>query len=123
MVMNAVDLYKAAKGGRGADLLIHKLDTEEFIFRRFVRDLLSSDVSDSDLIQLSDRNRPNAGLWRDKALHSKLERRLGLETSKLVLTTLIEMDKLLTSLREKLVSNDVDFVISYHFPYLPALAL
>jgi hypothetical protein len=117
LVVNAADMYKASKDSRGADLLRNELDTEEFIFRQFVHGLLSSDVTDTDLIQLSDRNRPNAGLWRDRELHSKLEKRLGPEKSKIVLTSLREMDKLLTSLRDKLASNNID-IVGCHIPSL-----
>jgi hypothetical protein len=108
LLMNAVDLYKAAKDVRGADLLRTQLDTEEFIFRQFVQNLLSSDVAEAELVQLSDRNRPNTGLWKDKALHSKLETRLGPDRSRIVLSNLVEMDKLLTSLRDKLASHNSD---------------
>ena len=110
MVVNTIDIYKAMKDSRGAYLLRHELDTEECIFRGFVYDLLSSAVTDADLIQLSDRNRPNTGLWRDRALHSKLEKRLGPERSKIVLKSLVEMDKLLTSLRDQIARGDVDMV-------------
>jgi hypothetical protein len=118
VVVDAVDIYKAMKEGRGADLLRHELDTEEYIFREFVHGLLSSAaVTDADLIQLSDRNRPNTGLWKDRALHSKLEKRLGPERSKIVLKSLVEMDKLLTGLREKLANSNGD-TVGYHIPSL-----
>jgi hypothetical protein len=120
-VGNAVTLYKATKDGKGSDLLLHQLDTEELIFRDFVHHLLAAEVSEGDLIQLSDRNRPNVGLWADKGLHANLERRLGLDKSKVVLKTLKEMDKLLESLRQKLASNNVD-TVGFHFPFLPPLA-
>jgi hypothetical protein len=107
VVMNAVALYKATKGVR-AKWLRTQLDTEEFIFRQFVYDLLPSDVAEADLVQLSDRNRPNPGLWRDNALHSKLETNLGPDRSRIVLSSLVEMEKLLTSLRDKLVSHNAD---------------
>jgi len=115
LVMNAVALYKATKGIRGADLLRTQLDTEEFIFRQFVYDLLSSDVAEADLVKLSDRNKPNPVLWRDKALHSKLEARLGPDRSRIVLSSLAEMDKLLAGLRDKLAIHGTD-PVGYLFP-------
>lgn len=121
MVANAVALYKATKEGRGSDLLLHQLDTEELIFRDFVHHLLAAEVSEADLIQLSDRNRPNVGLWGDKGLHASLERRLGHDKSKVVLKTLKEMDKLLESLRQKLASGNID-TVGFHFPSLLLLA-
>jgi hypothetical protein len=116
-VIDAVDMYEPMRGGRGVHLLQHQLNTEEFIFRQFVIDLLSSDVSEADLIQLSDRNSPNMGLWRDKRLHSVLERRLGPEQCRVVLGSLVEMNKLLINLTEKLTSNNVD-AVGYHIPSL-----
>ena len=44
--------------------------------------------------------------WKDRDLHFSIERRLGQEKSKLVTETLVEMDKLLVSLREKLGGNE-----------------
>jgi hypothetical protein len=117
VVMNTVALYKAAKDGRGNDLLIHRLDTEELIFRDFVRHLLASEVSEADLIKLSDRNKPNVDLWKDKTLHYNLEMRLGNDKSKVVLKTIEEMDKLLENLKEKLASNNVD-TVGCHSPFL-----
>ena len=115
LLINAVALYKATKDGRRAERLRTQLDTEEFIFRQFVHDLLSSDVAEADLMQLSDRNRPNTGLWSDRGLHSKLETRLGPIRSTIVLSSLVEMDKLLTSLRDKLASHSAD-PVGYPFP-------
>src|SRR5436305_13527951 len=108
MVKTAVALHKARKNGRENDLLLHQLDTEELIFRESVHRLLASDVSEAELIQLSDSNRPNVDLWKNEALQSNLKRRLGHDKSKTVLKTLEEMGGLLESLREKLDSNNVE---------------
>lgn len=106
VVLKPLALYKATKDGREAAPLLNQLRTEEQVFREFVRLLLASDFSEADLLQLSDRQKPNLGLWKDKALHFTLERRLGHEESKLVLVTLEEMDNILTTLNEKLGAND-----------------
>jgi hypothetical protein len=123
LVMNGVALYKATRDGRAADLLRTQLDTEEFIFRQFVHDLISSDVPEADLVQLSDRNRPNTGLWKDRGLHSKLETRLGPERSGIVLSSLVEMDKLLTSLRDKFASLNAEPVGCPFPPHLHLLII
>jgi len=115
MVVNGVSLCKATMGPRGAKSLRAQLDTEEFIFRQFVRDLLSSDVADADLVQISDSNRPNTSFWKNRGLHSKLEARLGPDGTKIVRSSLEEMDKLLTSLRDKFASIDAADPVGTHF--------
>jgi len=107
-VVDALNLYPATKHGRGANVLLRQFKTEELIFREFAYQLLASDVTEADLEQLSSRQRPNLSLWKDKALHFSIERRLGSETSKLVLDTLEDMNSVLTALKEKLkVENPV----------------
>lgn len=115
VVVNALSLYKATKDGRAYGLLLNELRTEEMVYREFVLLLLQADVPEADLVQLTDRKRSNVGLWKDKSLHFSLERRLGgQEKSKLVLETLVEMDKLLVSLSEKLGgSEDVSTLLSF----------
>ena len=115
MVVNSVSLCKATMGHRGANSLRTQLDTEEFIFRQFVRDLLSSDVADADLVQISDSSKPNTSFWKNRVLHSKLETRLGPDGTKIVLSSLEEMDKLLTSLRDKFASINAADPVSTHF--------
>jgi hypothetical protein len=113
VVLNALAVYKATKDGRGYGLLLNELRTEEIVYREFVQQLLQSDVPESDLVQLTSRKRSNVGLWQDKGLHFGLERRLGLEKSKIVLETLVEMDKLLVSLSDKLGGTDDVSRLSY----------
>ncbi len=105
-VVNGLVMYKATKDGRGYGLLLNELKTEETVFRECVQQLLQADVPEADLVQLTDRKRSNVGLWKDKELHFSLERRLGYEKSKLVLKTLVEMEKLLVSLSLKLGGTD-----------------
>jgi hypothetical protein len=106
VVVNALTLYKATKDGSGYGGLLNELRTEEFVYREFVQLLLQADVPEADLVQLTDRKRSNVGLWKDIALHFSLERRLGRENSKLVLATVVEMDKLLVSLSVKLGGSE-----------------
>jgi hypothetical protein len=114
VVVNALSLYKATKDGRAYGLLLNELRTEEQVYSEFVRLLLQADVPEADLVQLTDSKRPNLGLWKDRALHFSIERRLGQEKSKLVTETLLEMDKLLVSLSEKLGgSEDVSSLLSF----------
>lgn len=121
VVVNALTLYKATKDGRGYGLLLNELKTEEVVYREFVKLLLQADVPEADLVQLTDRKRSNVGLWKDRGLHFSLERRIGHEKSKLVLATLVEMDKLLVSLSEKLGgSEDVSKLSIFAFQAYPS---
>lgn len=106
LVTNAVYLYKAAKGGLGRDLLLHEVKTEEVIFTEFVKHLLASDVSEADLLSLSNKENPNLTLWKDEELNAKLGRRLGKEKSEVVLRTLQLMGALLTSVNDQLGGKD-----------------
>ena len=111
VVLNGLALYKATKDGRAHSLLLNELKTEEIVYREFVQHLLQANVPEADLVQLTDRKRSNVGLWKDQALHFRLERRLGEEKSRIVRETLAEMDKLLASLGEKLGGiDDVRFL-------------
>lgn len=117
VILNDISLYKAGKGSRPVVSLLNELKTEEIVFRESIHGFLSPDVTKEDLVQLSDRKKPNTGFWDDAALHSKFERRLGPDKSKLVLTTLIEIEKTLASLREKLIVNDALSVWLYFLKY------
>ena len=110
LVVNGLQLYKAAKTGPDWDLLLDEFKTEEIIYVECIRHLLASDTSEADLLQLSQRDKPNQHLWRDPALHNSLRNRLGHEKSPVVLKTLQEMDKLLSTLNEKLKSHEIPLV-------------
>jgi hypothetical protein len=116
VVINAFIAYEATKDNTGCDLLLHELETEEIIYREFVHHLLASDVSETDLLQITDRQKPNVGLWKDKALHASLERRLG-DKSEVVVKTLKDMDNILATLNEKLRANDTGSVWLYSLKY------
>jgi len=106
VVVNALASYAATKQGRGANALLHKLRTEEVVYREFVYTLLSADVPEADLCQLSSRPIPNLHLWKDKALHAKLAMRLGDVKTKGILDTVEEMHKCLTALETMSEIND-----------------
>ena len=110
LVVNGLQLYKAAKNGQDWELLYDEFRTEEIIYVECIRHLLASDTSEANLLQLSTRDRPNQQLWKDPALDKSLRRRLGPEKSPMVLKTLQEMDKLLTTLTEKLKIHEVAVV-------------
>lgn len=108
IVVNAMNAYKLTKNGKGISLLLHELQVEEMIYSEFVHHLLESDISDQAvLLKLSDKTNPDLELWKKKTLHDSLKRRLGEKKSTLVFQKLEEMKKLLASLNEKLVSNDI----------------
>ena len=128
VVVNCLTMYKATKDGRGYGLLLNELRTEEIVYREFVQHLLQADVPEADLVQLTDKKRSNKDLWENRELHFSLERRLGHEKSKVVLEYLVEMDKLLGSLGEKLSgTDDVCFLSNFPlqvvpFPCIPHLS-
>lgn len=117
VLLKTLALYKDTKSGRGADLLRYELKTEEIIYMNLVRHLLASGSSEANLIQLSDRYKPNLGLWRDKALNSILQKRLGHEKSEVILKTLREMDGSLTCINDRLGGGNIDMV-GHHFSIL-----
>src|SRR5947207_10342105 len=110
VISSTVALYTATKVGRAADLLLHELEVEEMIYREILINLLSSDVPEADLIQLIDGPKPNLGPWKDKALHTSLERRLGTK-SQVVLEILKEMENTITTLNEKLKTDGTVFLV------------
>lgn len=102
LVVNGFTLYKTANGGLGTALLVHRLKIEETIYEDFVCHLLAADVTETELVQLSDREKPDLQLWKDPALHAKLHKRLGEKKSAIVLTTCERMRDSLTYLRKQL---------------------
>lgn len=106
LVVNGLQLYKAAKNGQGWDLLCDEFRVEEFLYIDCVRHLLAADVSEGDLLQLTSRDKPNQHLWNDPVLHKSLEKRLGRERTTMVLKTLQEMDTILSSLAEKFTVHE-----------------
>ena len=123
LVAKGLELYKAAKSGQGWELLYDEFRTENTIYIECVRLLLQSDTSEADLLQLTSREKPNQLLWKDLALSNSLRNRLGHEKSLIVLKTLQEMDKLLTTLSEKLKSHENAFVSTLSPHWFTVLAL
>lgn len=110
LVINGIQLYKSCKAGQGWSLLLTEFKTEGIIYTEFVCHLLAADVSEADLRQLTARNKPNQGLWKDKKLNNGLKERLGVDKSEVVISTLEEMDKLLTSLTRRFGVDQVELV-------------
>jgi hypothetical protein len=106
LVINGLQLYKAAKNGQGWDPLCDEFRVEELIYIDCVRHLLAADVSEGDLLQLTTRDKPSKHLWKDPALQKSLEKRLGPERTTIVLKTLPEMKTILSSLAEKFTVHE-----------------
>jgi hypothetical protein len=123
LVVNCIQLYKAARNGQGWDLLLDEFRTEEIIYVECVRHLLSADTTEADLLQLTSREAPNQHLWENPALHKCLYNRLGHEKSPMVLKTLQEMDKLLTTLSEKFRSHENANVSTLCLPQVMVFSL
>ena len=106
LVVNAMTVYKLTKSGTGLSLMLHELKTEEMIYTQFVHNLLVSDVTEAELMKLSNRENPDSGLWKNELLHNNLKQRLGLMKSELVFEKLEEIGKILASLNQKLGGKD-----------------
>lgn len=102
VLVDSLALNEATEHDLGASGLLRQLRTEELIYREFVRQLLAPVVPEADLVQLSSRQKPNLGLWRDEALLFSLEKHLGKTRSKAVLEILEGMKRVLRSLTVKL---------------------
>ena len=106
LVVNAMTVYKLTKSGTRLSLMLHELKTEEMIYTQFVHNLLVSDVTEAELMKLSNRENPDSGLWKNELLHNNLKQRLGLMKSELVFEKLEEIGKILASLNQKLGGKD-----------------
>src|SRR3954451_3901242 len=100
-------VYKATKGGKGWKSMVHELRVEKVIYSEFVCHLLRSDVSEAELMMMSNEENPDLDLWKKKALHDTLRERLGKQRTMLLFEKLEEIRKLLGALNEKLGGNDV----------------
>lgn len=116
LIVHGLQLYKGAKNGQDWEPLYDEFRTEEIIYIECVRHLLAADISEADLLRLSTRDEPSQTMWKDPALDRSIRNRLGDERSLMVLKTLQEMDKLLTTLSEKPTSHGISTVsyIAFH---------
>jgi hypothetical protein len=114
LVVDALKLYKTLKNSPTWDLLFREFQTEKIIYVEFVGHLLAPDLLDGDFLELINQKSANFARWENKELHSRLAERLGPEKSRLVLTTVQEMDRLLCDLNEKLTRKE-DPLVSFLF--------
>ena len=105
VIMTVLAAYKETRTGRGARRLAQNLETERAIFGDFVYHLLAPNVSEADLVRLTDQTSPDLELWKDMALQMKLESRLGDEKSRIVVGTLQETKELLSLLQVELTPS------------------
>lgn len=107
LVVNGIQVYKLARSGQGWDLLYDQFVTEQVIYQECVLHLLAPELSESDLAQLIQGDKPNGPLLKDPAVTRGLEGRLGQQKSQIVLKTIQSMDSLLQLLKEKMQSHEI----------------
>ncbi|KAL9609699.1 MAG: hypothetical protein Q9167_005549 [Letrouitia subvulpina] len=105
VIITALDVYKATKGGKGALSLARNLKTEEIIFGEFVHHLVAPNVSKADLVRLKISASPDLALWTNKTLQADMRARLGAEKANNVVEILKEIHELLISLQEELAPS------------------
>lgn len=111
LLITAVEVYNETRSGKGAQRLVRNLKTEEAIFNNFVHHLLAPPViSEAELTRLTKSAGPDVDLWKDAALQSKLEVRLGHENACIVVDILHEINELLRVLRDELTVSDQGMV-------------
>lgn len=110
LVVNGIQVYKLARSGQGWDLLYDQFVTEQVIYQECVLHLLAPELSESDLAQLIQGDKPNGPLLKDPAVTRGLEGRLGQQKSQIVLKTIQSMDSLLQLLKEKMQSHEIPLV-------------
>ena len=57
LIATVLDVYKASKGGKGAESFARHLKMEELIFRAIVHSLVAPNVSAKDLMRLKKSDR------------------------------------------------------------------
>lgn len=102
LIVTALDVYKASKGGKGAESFARHLKTEELIFRDFVHSLVAPGVSTMVLMRLERSNPPDLAIWKDRAIQADMRDRLGSEKAENVVRILEEIQQLLDLLQQEL---------------------
>lgn len=115
VIGHALKIYRATRNRGPLKWFVRSLEVEKVIFAEFVHNLLASELSEVDLVRLRDEEDPsNLEIWNNKELLLKVGRRLGPETSKLVLSTLLDINDLLKTLRKNITSITVNEQVSWH---------
>ena len=102
LIVTALDVYKASKGGKGAESFARHLKTEELIFRDFVHSLVAPGVSTMVLRRLERSNPPDLAIWKDRAIQAGMRDRLGTDKAENVVEILEEIQQLLNLLQQEL---------------------
>ena len=106
LIIQALDVYRATKGGKGAISLARQLKTEEIIFNEFVYHLVAPSISNSNIVRYKISAPPDLALWRNCTLQGDMRGRLGVAKADNLLEILEEIEKLLSSLQEELNPSD-----------------
>ena len=101
-IVTALDVYKAGKGGKGAESFARCLKTEELIFRDFVHSLVAPGVSTMVLMRLERSDPPDRAVWKDRAIQAGMKDRLGTEKAENIFRILEEIQELLKLLQQEL---------------------
>ena len=106
VIINALEVYKATKGGKGAVSFARNLKTEEIIFGEFVHHLVAPNVSQRDLVLLTSSTSPDLALWKKDTLQIDMKARLGSDKADNIIEILEEIQELLDFLRQELAPSD-----------------
>ena len=105
VIIKALDVYKATRGGKGASSLERNLRTEEIIFGEFVHKLVAPNVSETELVRLKVSAPPDLALWENKTLQANMRARLGTDKADNVVEILGEIQDLLETLHKELAPS------------------
>lgn len=114
IVLNACQLYRAARSGDGIEKLIRRLDIERFLFEDFVSRLLGPDVEESQLLRL--KTSRDLSCWKENDLQTKLEQRHGFVKTKHIIAVITDLNDLLLSIQRDLPGVARSFVRSPSSP-------
>ena len=106
LIIGALDVYRATRGGKGAISLARQLKTEEIIFKEFVYHLVAPNVSDNDLVRYKLSGPLDLALWRNGLLQNDMRSRLGTAKADNLIAILEEIEELLSSLGKELSPSD-----------------
>ncbi|KAL8834256.1 MAG: hypothetical protein Q9170_003843 [Blastenia crenularia] len=106
LVIRALEVYKATRGGKGAASLARNLKTEEIIFGEFVHNLVAPNVSEADLVRLTAPTAPDFTLWHSDTIQAGMRARLGNDKADNAVAILKEIQESLDAFRQELEPSD-----------------
>ena len=106
IIQNALEGYRATRGGKGAVSLARLLKTEEIIFKEFVSHLLAPQASGQILTVSETLVCQRSSYWNSLVLQKEVKTQLGAEKAENVIAILNEINELLANIQEELAPVD-----------------